>query len=66
LWVIHDKEVLDMPAYDYRCPKCNIQNEITHGWHDRPIIPCTYCNEPMVKVIAPIPAVFKGTGWGKD
>ena len=55
-----------MPAYDYRCPKCLIQNEITHGWHDRPMIPCTYCNEPMVKVINPIAAHFKGTGWGKD
>ena len=30
------------------------------------MIPCTYCNEPMIKVIAAIPAVFKGKGWGKD
>jgi len=30
------------------------------------MIPCTYCNEPMVKVIAATPAVFKGKGWGKD
>ena len=30
------------------------------------MIPCTYCNAPMVKVIAAIPAVFKGKGWGKD
>jgi predicted nucleic acid-binding Zn ribbon protein len=27
------------------------------------MIPCTYCNEPMVKVIAAISAVFKGKGF---
>ncbi len=30
------------------------------------MIPCTYCNEPMVKVIAANPIHFKGKGWGKD
>ena len=52
-----------MPAYDYRCNQCNLSSEITHGWHDRPVIPCTYCNEPMVKVIAAAPAHFKGKGF---
>jgi predicted nucleic acid-binding Zn ribbon protein len=27
------------------------------------MIPCTYCNEPMVKVIAPVPTVFKAKGF---
>jgi predicted nucleic acid-binding Zn ribbon protein len=27
------------------------------------MIPCTYCNEPMVKVIAAAPAHFKGKGF---
>jgi len=30
------------------------------------MIPCTYCNEPMTKVITATPAHFKGKGWGKD
>jgi predicted nucleic acid-binding Zn ribbon protein len=27
------------------------------------MIPCTYCNEPMVKVIAAAPTHFKGKGF---
>lgn len=27
------------------------------------MIPCTYCNAPMVKVIGIIPAMFKGKGF---
>ena len=30
------------------------------------MIPCTYCNEPMTKVITANPIHFKGKGWGKD
>ena len=55
-----------MPMYDYKCSKCGITNEIHHVWHTRPLILCTYCNEPMVKVIAANPIHFKGKGWGKD
>ncbi len=66
MWVIHDKEVSYLPAYDYRCDKCNLSQEVTHGFNDRPVVPCSYCNRAMTKVIAAIPAVFKGKGWGKD
>ena len=55
-----------MPAYDYKCGRCGLKNELHHGWHDRPEVLCTYCNEPMSKVISPIGAIFKGTGWGKN
>lgn len=55
-----------MPTYDYKCQRCNLGQEIYHGWHDRPVILCTYCNEPMNKVIAVNPIHFKGKGWGKD
>ena len=30
------------------------------------MILCTYCNEPMVKVLAANPIHFKGPGWGKE
>ena len=50
------------------CKTCQptITNAVHHGWHDKPTILCTYCNEPMSKVISPVGAIFKGTGWGKD
>jgi putative FmdB family regulatory protein len=52
-----------MPMYDYKCSKCGITNELHHGWYDKPTVLCTYCNEPMSKVIAATPAVFKGKGF---
>jgi putative FmdB family regulatory protein len=58
--------VLNLPAYDYKCSRCNLSQEINHGWHNRPMILCTYCNEPMTKVITANPIHFKGKGWGKD
>jgi putative FmdB family regulatory protein len=61
--LMDDKEVLDLPAYDYTCRACDLTQEIYHGWHDRPVIPCTYCNEPMDKVIAPVATHFKGKGF---
>jgi predicted nucleic acid-binding Zn ribbon protein len=30
------------------------------------MIPCTYCNEPMVKGFSATAIYFKGKGWGKD
>jgi putative FmdB family regulatory protein len=65
MWVIHDKEVLNLPTYDYKCARCNLSQEINHGWDNRPMILCNYCNEPMVKVISATPAVFKGKGFYK-
>jgi putative FmdB family regulatory protein len=52
-----------MPMYDYKCTKCGLNNELHHGWHDKPTVLCTYCNEPMAKVIAATPVVFKGKGF---
>jgi putative FmdB family regulatory protein len=52
-----------MPMYDYKCPKCGVINELNHNWHARPMVLCTYCNEPMLKIIAATPAVFKGKGF---
>ncbi len=52
-----------MPMYDYKCAKCGLNNELHHGWHDKPTVLCTYCNEPMAKVIAATPVVFKSKGF---
>jgi putative FmdB family regulatory protein len=63
MWVIHDKEVFNLPAYDYKCTRCNLNQEINHGWHNRPVVLCNYCNEPMVKVIGAAATHFKGKGF---
>jgi putative FmdB family regulatory protein len=63
MWVIHDKEVPNLPTYDYKCTRCNLNQEINHGWHNRPVILCNYCNEPMVKVIGAAATHFKGKGF---
>jgi putative FmdB family regulatory protein len=52
-----------MPTYDYKCSRCNLNQEINHGWHNRPVVLCNYCNEPMVKVIGAAATHFKGKGF---
>jgi putative FmdB family regulatory protein len=65
MWVIHDQEMFNMPAYDYRCATCNLSQEVTHGWDDRPVVPCSYCNAPMVKGFTATAIHFKGKGFYK-
>ena len=55
-----------MPMYDYKCQRCGLKNELHHKWHEKPTVLCTYCNEPMSKMITSNPIHFKGKGWGKD
>ena len=53
-----------MPIHDFRCQSCNRMIEIRLGFDEVSMEKC--CGILMEKVIAPIPAIFKGTGWGKD
>jgi predicted nucleic acid-binding Zn ribbon protein len=53
-----------MPIHDFRCQSCNRVIEIRLGFDEVSIEKC--CGVMMEKVITPIPAIFKGTGWGKD
>jgi putative FmdB family regulatory protein len=41
-----------MPAYDYKCPKCENIEEHIHSIKDSPKIICTDCNETMAKIIS--------------
>lgn len=52
-----------MPAYDYRCLDCDLTQELTHGWYDKPTVPCTYCNKPMTKGFTSNAVHFKGKGF---
>jgi predicted nucleic acid-binding Zn ribbon protein len=53
-----------MPIHDFRCQSCNRVIEIRLGFDEVSMEKC--CGVMMEKVITPIPAIFKGTGWGKD
>jgi predicted nucleic acid-binding Zn ribbon protein len=53
-----------MPMHDFRCQSCNRMIEIRLGFDEVSMEKC--CGVMMEKIITPIPAIFKGTGWGKD
>ena len=54
-----------MPLYDYECFLCGEIQEIDHPMSavGNPIL---HCSTPMNRVLVPTPAIFKGSGWGKD
>jgi putative FmdB family regulatory protein len=53
-----------MPMHDFKCLSCNRTTEIRLGFDEVSTEKC--CGVMMEKVITAIPAIFKGTGWGKD
>ena len=54
-----------MPRYDYQCLVCNLIEEVTHSVSGA-VNPVLHCSQPMKKLIAVTPAIFRGNGWGKD
>lgn len=54
-----------MAIYEFKCEKCHITQEIERSIHAESNAPvCSNCNELMGRVYVPIPAQFKGEGWG--
>lgn len=54
-----------MPIYEFKCESCHITQEIERSIHAESNAPvCTNCGELMGRVYVPIPAQFKGEGWG--
>lgn len=52
-----------MPKYDYTCPNCDLEVELTHSIHDDSPRDCRVCGYHMIRTIA-LPAVtFKGSGF---
>lgn len=52
-----------MPQYDYRCEKCNNQEDITHPITDDPKIPCPRCGVFMYRAIGKVEYIAKCTGF---
>ena len=55
-----------MPIYEFRCDTDKTKVEIQQGFHDNTIPNCPLCGKEMRKVISATPAIFRGTGWGKQ
>lgn len=52
-----------MPAYDYYCPKCESEKEVSHGMFEEVDIICEECGEKMRKKISGGTFHLKGVGW---
>lgn len=56
-----------MPIYVYRCQQCNEYTEALQKASDPLLQTCPHCQaEALVKVIAPVGVIFKGTGFHKN
>ena len=56
-----------MPIYVYRCQECNEYTEAMQKASDPPLKTCSHCAaEALMKVIAPVGVVFKGSGFHKN
>lgn len=56
-----------MPIYVYRCQQCNEYTEALQKASDPLLQTCPHCQaQALVKVIAPVGVIFKGTGFHKN
>ena len=56
-----------MPIYVYKCTQCNEYCEALQKASDEPLKTCAHCQaESLIKVIAPVGVIFKGTGFHKN
>ena len=53
-----------MPVYSYRCSRCDVTRDITHDMTSDKLILCDL-GHGMVKQFAPVPTIFKGSGFYK-
>lgn len=55
-----------MPAYQFRCPKCQQQKELIFSMTEKHRALCDPCKCLMEKVFTAPDIILKGTGWGKN
>jgi len=52
-----------VPAYDYRCPSCDLVFEVVRAITDRGDVACPECGATGKRLFSPVGVVFKGSGF---
>ena len=52
-----------MPVYDYECGKCAHKFEQRRSFSEGATATCPHCKSEATRVFAPVPIVFKGSGF---
>jgi putative FmdB family regulatory protein len=52
-----------MPAYDYRCTKCDHRFEVSRPMGSNSEDKCPECGAPAKRVFTPVGVAFKGNGF---
>jgi putative FmdB family regulatory protein len=55
-----------VPNYDFKCEQCGTIFEFNLAFDNKDLQYCEDCEKPLVRIYAPVAAIFKGTGWGKS
>ena len=55
-------EALDLPLYEYLCPKCG-RFELIRKFSDAAVTKCPTCGSDVQKLLSAPAIQFKGTGW---
>ena len=58
---IQKKEMINMPFYTFKCPKCKEEKEILQGMND-PLPTCKECSTILPRKYVKMERVFKSTG----
>ena len=56
----------ELPTYDFKCEQCSNTFELNLSFDNKDLQYCEDCEKPLVRIYAPVAAIFKGTGWGKS
>lgn len=52
-----------MPVYEYECETCSCRFELRQSFSDSPVASCPRCQGSARRVFAPVPIIFKGSGF---
>src|SRR5262249_23672162 len=52
-----------VPAYDYRCDRCDRTFEVRQRISEAPLTTCDRCGGPIHRLLAAAPFILKGGGW---
>jgi len=52
-----------VPAYDYRCDRCDRTFEVRQRISEAPLTACDRCGGPIHRLLSAAPFILKGGGW---